>query len=144
VVRASRVSSGPATSTGALERAHAGHDGAARRRKLLAATRVQLQALEGCARRVERCRRLAHQARRSEDRLAALGRAEKDLVTALRDAPVVSLVSQEEILAAREAAARARTLQGNLDASERLYAVVERATDELLEPLRTACRALAG
>lgn len=134
----------PVDVAGPLERAAGSHDEQDRRQRLLAANRAQLRALEACGREVRSCAELARKARKNEDRLRALGRAEKKLVEALRAAPIVSLLSQREILAAREAAERARSVEENLQASERLYAVVRRALTEMLEPLRAACRDLEG
>jgi hypothetical protein len=129
---------------GPLEQAAATHDAGDRTRRLLEASRNQLRALEACGREVRTCLDLARRARRDEGRLPALARAEKKLTRALRDVPMVNLLSQQEILSARAAAETARTLEENLQASERLYGVVREALAEMLAPLRAACAGLAS
>lgn len=121
-----------------LERAGVGLDRDARRAKLASWAQGTLRALEECVTLARRCRALA----KGGD-AAALGRAEKKLVQALRGAPLVSLVAQGEIAQAREDARLAHTLAENLAAAQSLYAVVERAGVVLTEPLRSAWRALS-
>jgi hypothetical protein len=120
-----------------LERAARGLDVAARRTRLGAWARRTRAALEECVALARRCRTLA-----GAGRLAELGRAEERLSRALRGAPLVSLVAQDEIVAAREEARAARSVEQNLAAALRLYAVTERAGALLDAPLREALRAL--
>ena len=127
-----------------LDRAYEAHDADARRRALLAMTRGHLAGLEECLRRAARCREHLPRAARDASAREALGRSEKKLAQALRNAALTSLSAQAEIAAAREAARRATDLAANLAATERLYAIVERAAALLREPLRAACRVLGG
>jgi hypothetical protein len=99
--------------------------------------RRTLRALDECTGLARRCAALAH------GDAQALGRAEKKLSRALRAAPLIALVAQDEIAAARERARVARTLDENLAAARMLFGVVERAGAVLAEPLRAAWRALA-
>jgi hypothetical protein len=117
----------------ALDRALEGHDPRDRHVKLREWARRTLTALEECVRLARTCRGLA-----GPGDTKALARSEKKLSQALRRAPLVSLVAQGEILAARDAARAARTVAQNLVAARRLYGVVERAGVELVEPLRRA------
>jgi hypothetical protein len=127
-----------------LDRASELRDPGARRRALSSMARAQLAGLEECLRRVARCRELLPRAGADPSARERLGRAEKKLSQALRAALLVSLTGQAEITAAREAARRATDLAQNLAATRQLYDVVQRAGTLLLEPLRTACRALDG
>jgi hypothetical protein len=117
----------------ALERAGAGVDVARRRATLAAWAARTLRTLEECVRLARRCRALA-----DAGSLADLGRAEKKLSRALRDAPLVSLAAQDEIVRAREAVRTARSMDENLAAARSLFAVVEQAGALLAEPLRNA------
>jgi hypothetical protein len=120
-----------------LERAASGLDVPARRARMAEWARRTLRTLEECTALARRCRALADAGRVEE-----LGRAERKLSAALRGAPLVSLVAQDEIVRASEAARTARTAEENLAAARSLYAVVERAGALLTEPLRSAWRAL--
>jgi hypothetical protein len=121
-----------------LERAHA-VDATARRGALRAWVRRTSAALEACVTSARRC---AHLAARSRPDAEGLQRAERELAGALRAAPLVSLVAQGDIAAARERARAATDLGANLDAARALYGVVERAGALLMDPLRAAERAL--
>lgn len=123
-----------------LERAQRGGDVQDRRARLRAWARTTAAALDTCVGAARRCHALSTRAQADAQVLA---RAEKRLAEALRGAPLVSLVAQKEIGAARERARLARTLAENLAAARELYAVVERAGALLAEPLRAAGRALA-
>lgn len=123
-----------------LERARRAGDERERSQKLGAWTHATALALDACVDAARRCRALGASARPDA---RALARAEKQLARTLRRAPLVSLVAQKEIGAARERARLATTLAENLAAARELYAVVERAGALLAEPLRAAGRALA-
>lgn len=120
-----------------LEQALRGLDLSARRAALATWAERTLHSLGECTRLAARCRILAERGD-----TAPLARSEKKLAAALREAPLVSLVAQDEILRAREAARSARNLGENLAAARSLYAIVERAGTLLTEPLRSAWRAL--
>lgn len=121
-----------------LERAAEGLDVPARRRALSAWAQSTLRTLEDCARLARRCRTLS-----AANSLHELGRTEKKLSAALRSAPLVSLVAQDEIVRARETARTTTALADNLAAARSLYTVVEKAGALLTEPLRNAWRALS-
>lgn len=121
-----------------LTRAAEGLDAPARRRTLATWAERTLRSLEDCTRLARQCRALS-----ASNSLQELARAEKKLSAALRQAPLVSLVAQDDILRARESARTARELGTNLEAARTLYAVVEQAGTLLTEPLRTAWRALS-
>ena len=120
-----------------LARASAGLDVPARRRTLALWAERTLRSLDDCTRLARQCRTLA-----SANDLTGLARVEKKLSTALRVAPLLSLVAQDEIARARESARTAQALSANLDAAQSLYTLVERAAALLTEPLRAARRAL--
>lgn len=121
-----------------LARAAELHDAPARRRTLATWAERTLRSLEDCTRLARQCRALA-----AASSLSDLGRAEKKLSAALRSAPLVSLVAQDEIIRARESARTASALADNLAAARSLYSVVEKAGALLTEPLRSAWRALS-
>jgi hypothetical protein len=121
-----------------LERASEGLDVPSRRRTLSSWAERTLRALEDCTRLARQCRTLAE-----SSSLPELARREKKLSAALRAAPLISLVAQDEIIRAREAARTASALDTNLQAARTLYAIVERAGPLLTEPLRAAWRALS-
>jgi len=121
-----------------LARAAEGLDVSARRRTHATWAERTLRTLENCTRLARQCRALA-----AASSLSELGRAEKKLSAALRSAPLVSLVAQDEIIRARESARTASALADNLAAARSLYTVVEKASPLLTEPLRSAWRALS-
>jgi hypothetical protein len=121
-----------------LARAGAELDVAARRRTLATWAERSLRSLEECTRLARQCRALS-----AAGATPDLARCEKKLSAALRAAPLVSLVAQDEIVLAREAARTATALDQNLAAARSLYAIVERAGALLTEPMRAAWRALA-
>jgi hypothetical protein len=116
-----------------LERAAAGLEVPQRRAALATWASSTLRTLQGCVELARKARDLA-----GSNSLTDLARVEKKLARALRTAPLVSLVAQDEIVRAREATRNARSLEENLAASRSLYAVVERAGALLAEPLRRA------
>jgi hypothetical protein len=120
-----------------LERATAGLGVRARRARLATWAGRTLATLEECTRLARNCGRLA-----DSGALTDLARAEKKLSRALKDAPLVSLVAQDDIVRAREVGRTARTVAENLAAARTLYGIVERAGTLLAEPLRQARQAL--
>ncbi len=128
----------------ALDAAVAGLDVAARRERLTGRVRDMLAALEPCLELAGECRRLAGAAAPDRRRLERLAAHERRLSRALAPVRLFSLVAQGEIVAAQEEARVARSLEQNLAAARRLFAVVERAVRELRDPLREARSALAA
>ena len=122
-----------------LERARSGFDAVERRRRLSTWAGDTSRSLEGCVALARRCRTLAA---RSSGGRGELARVEKELSSALRSVPLVSLVAQREIVQAVERARTARTLAENLGAARSLFQAVERAGELLREPLASARRAL--
>src|SRR5262249_28270754 len=120
-----------------LERASAGFDPLARRERLRAWSARTLAALEECVTLARRCRANLGGGERA---LPELARQERKLSEALRGAPLISLVAQDAIVAARERARTARALAENLEAARSLFEVVERAGALLADPLRCAAQ----
>lgn len=127
-----------------LDRARSGFDPAGRRERLARSVRETIRSLEEGLRLADRCRSLAGRSLDQPSRLEELARLEQRLGRALRGARMVSLVAQDEITGAREAARLAPTLDQNLAAAQRLYEVVERAGRLLRAPLREALARLAS
>ncbi len=126
-----------------LERAVSGLDRPARLARMAEHLGRARGALDLCAERAARCRLLAHGALTDARRREELGRAEKDLSSALSPLRLfVSLVAQSEISAAQEEARGARDLASNLHASRRLFEAVRGACAFLRKPLDRALGAL--
>jgi len=85
-----------------------------------------------------RCRDLSRTAARHGDGLARLAKLERRLTSALAGLPFLGIVSEREIRQAQEAGSGAGTLEENLCAARRLYAVVEETGTLLLGPLERA------
>ncbi len=128
---------------GVLDRAHATSRPEDRRARLARSVSETLSGLERSARLAASCRSLARRASADPRALHGLQAREQELVRALRETRMVSLLAQEDIARAREAARIARSLPENLDASTRLYQAVERAAVFLRQPLRDALERLA-
>lgn len=92
----------------------------------------QLQALEGCARQARSCAQLSKRLPGGAAGLQKLQTAEQALRDAMRRVKGFASLYRQDIDAARNAAARARNLAENLEASRRLYAVVEQGCDRLI------------
>lgn len=100
-----------------------------------------LPALRECEALARACTELARAARRRPSLLGALTEKERELSAALAPIQFVSVIAQRDIRAAQERAERAKSMDENLAAAQKLFAVIERAGQTLREPLE---RCVAG
>ncbi|MBW2282532.1 MAG: DUF115 domain-containing protein [Deltaproteobacteria bacterium] len=126
-----------------LDQACAACDPADRRARLAATVAEVSAAVERSTEIARLCCHAASRAASEPEQLEALERLERRLSQALRPARLCSLVAHDEIVAAQEAGRTAKNLAENLAAAQRLFQVVERAGELLMEPLRKARRELS-
>lgn len=119
----------------AVQRAH---DSAAQRLQRSASATRHLQAIgravDACQRQADKCRRLTLKPNSSAAFFKQLGQEEQRLRSLIKAIKGFSIVFQDQIDAALQAAASARTVQDNLAASRALYAVVTQGCD-FIRPL---------
>ena len=95
----------------------------------------QLQALGDCQRKARACTQLSRRLPAGAAGLQKLQAAEQAMREAMKRVKGFAILYRQDIDAARTAAARARHLAENLEASRRLYAVVEQGCDRLIRLL---------
>ena len=99
--------------------------------------------LSRCQWLVQQCAKVLKRARKRPTELDTLARHEAELQQVLDAIPMASLVASREIRRVEQQGATAGTLAQNLDATERLLGVVQRALRMMQEPLGEARRQLA-
>lgn len=95
----------------------------------------QLQALNDCQRKARACTQLSRRLPAGAAGLQKLQAAEQAMRASMKQVKGFAILYRQDIDAARNAAARARDLAENLEASRRLYAVVEQGCDRLIRLL---------
>lgn len=98
-----------------------------RRKDLLAFVESLQKTLVETEAELKKCERTRRQAHLSQDALARLDLAEKQLNAVVAQVPFVVALESAEVEAARRQGANAKTLEASLDATGRLYRTIERA-----------------
>ena len=95
----------------------------------------QRRALEDCARQARSCAQISKRLPAGAAGLQKLQAAEQAMRESMKRVKGFAILYRQDIDAARNAAARARNLAENLEASRRLYAVVEQGCERLIRLL---------